>query len=266
MENRTVWIIVAVVVIGSLLCCCAVVVGAAVAGLLAAAPVAQEVGIGRVEERTEQVFMVGASPSLEIDSFAGDITVRGGTDEEIRAVVTKRAGNSGQMERITVDVTELQDGLRIEASAPGGVGGYRAADFEVFVPPTAQLSLTTGAGNVNVTDVTGRIRGHTGAGNLQVTGARAEIELDTGAGEVDYTGEPEGACLFRTGAGGVTLRLPADLDAEVDLHTGIGSINLGGFDVDGQISSTDVDGVIGTGENVTLEAHTGAGSISLVAR
>lgn len=266
MENRTILIIVAVVVLMALLCCCAILGGAGIAALFTAVPSVSEGGIGRVEERMEQTFNVGDAPVVEVDGFAGNITVEAGESGSMRVVVTKRASSSEQLDAIGVDVAETEEGVVIRTSSPGGVTGYRTVDIEVTVPPDAHLSLSTDAGNVNVENVQGPVKAHSGAGNVRAYDARGPISLDTGAGAVEYHGDPRGECAFQTGAGSVMLHLPGDLNARVHLRTGIGSINLGSFDVDGQTGGTEVDGVIGSGEDATIEATTGAGSIRLAER
>lgn len=264
--NRTVWIVVAVVM-GVLLCCCVAVVGAALAGLLTAVPLSREIEFGgRVQERTEQVFTVEQAPVLEVDNFAGNVVVRSGGSGEMRVVITKKARNSSALDRISLDLNEDDDGVRIRTSKPGFVGDTMSVDLEIVVPADARLDLSTDAGNVEVDDVEGEITAHSGAGNVRVQDAGGPVALDTGAGNVDYKGKPRGECTFETGAGNITLHLPGDADIELQLNTGIGNINVGGFDVAGEVSRTEIDGVIGTGQQATIEARTGAGNIRLVRR
>jgi hypothetical protein len=265
-RNRTIWIVIAVVVLLLILCCCVVVVGGAVVGGLSAIPFSREGGFARVEETTEQTFTVGEMPTLEVDNFAGNITIRSGESGQMRATVTKRANNTNRLEQIEVDLIEQDDGLRIETSQPRPMPGYMAVDIEILVPDDTQVDVSDGAGNVRINGVRGGIRAFSGAGNVRVEGATGPVSLETGAGQIDYEGEPEGDCTFQNGAGSITLRLPSDVNANVELTTGVGNIDLGGFDVDGQVSRTEVDGVIGTGEDATIDAHAGAGSITLVQR
>jgi len=157
MGNRTVWIVLAVVAAAVLLCCCVLVVGIAVYGLAATSSGVREVTVGRVQERTEQRFAVDDAPVVEVVTFAGDVTLRAGSGGEVDVVVTKKAGGSTQLDRISVTVSETQDGVRIEATAPRSAGGYRSVDVDVTVPSDAQLALETGAGNIGVVDVAGSI-------------------------------------------------------------------------------------------------------------
>ncbi len=62
------------------------------------------------------------------------------------------------------------------------------------------------------------------------------------------------------------MRLPDDANVEVELTTGVGNIDLGDFDIDGETSRTEVDGRIGSGEEATIEAHAGAGNVTLIRR
>jgi len=267
-NNRNLWIIIGIVVV--LLCCCVLAVGAIVAAAGASFfttfPVVQKGGIGQVTEQTEQVYNVGQAPMLEIDNFAGNVVVRSGESGRIRVLVTKKAATSNNLGRIDVDLSQQDNGLRIRTSPPDRLAANMAVDIEVIVPDNARLQLDTGAGNVEVDGVVGEISAHSGAGNVRVRGAAASVRLDTGAGEVNYEGQPRGTCTFRTGAGNITLQLPSGVNAEVELNTGIGNISLGGFDVQGDTSGTDVQGTIGTGEQATIVADAGVGNITLTPR
>ena len=96
-----------------------------------------------------------------------------------------------------------------------------------------------------------------------MTGAGGPANLDTGTGSINYQGDPQGECDFHTGAGSITLRLPANLNAQVDLETGVGTINVQ-HEVSGKVTKRDVEGTIGTGGRTSIRAHTGTGSIDLI--
>jgi DUF4097 and DUF4098 domain-containing protein YvlB len=149
--------------------------------------------------------------------------------------------------------------LRGDVDAHTGSGSIEARSIE------GSLVVDTGSGRVTITDVTGDSKAHTGSGGIDVYGARGTGRFDTGSGSIEYEGSPVGECRFETGSGSITLRLPADLDARVDLHTGSGSIDVS-YPVDGQRSRSDVQGTIGSGDETTIYAHTGTGSIQLISR
>jgi hypothetical protein len=252
-KNRNMWIILAVIAV--VLCCCVVAVAAAGVGWFATQPFGWFTtkppgwtGLTSLQsERSEETFAAGDAPSLKIDSFASNVFVRTGGAGVIRVAATKRARSQDDLDRIEVEVSELDGGLVI--TTPAGT----------------RLDAHTGAGNVDLDGITGGIDAHTGAGNLDVSGATGTARLDTGAGNVGYQGTPQGDCRFETGAGNITLALPADPNVQVDLDTGTGDIDVD-FAVDGTATRRAVQGAIGSGAQGTIYAHSGAGNIDVIRR
>lgn len=267
-RNRNVWIIVVVALV--VLCCCAVVVGAAAIFLVADRSIEFDRGfdwdLGRETERVDETFEIGATPRLELDSFAGNVTVRVGESDTIRVVATKKARTRSNLERIDIEWSEREGELRIQASHSQRIASNMSVEFEITAPAGTRLNLDVGAGNIQVENVTGEIDAHTGAGEIETWGSTGRVSLDTGAGNITYQGRPQGDCTFETGAGNITLRLSAEADVEVDLGTGVGIIDVDDFDVVGQVSRGEVKGVIGSGAQGRIEAQTGAGNIDLVRR
>lgn len=269
-KNRNVWIIVAIVVV--LLCC-----------LLAALAVAAAAWLGwfgmrvseggitspgfqfdEVIESREMSFDVGASPTLVIDNFAGNVRIETGSDGVISAVASIRAAGAASVRDISVEPTQEGDTVSIRTRRPSGRIATVAVDLDLTVPEGTRIEVTSGAGDVTAEDVHGEIMVDTGAGNVTVTGNEGQVRLETGAGDIDYTGAPQGTSTFSTGAGNIQISLPADFSGAVDLDTGIGSVDVRGFDVEGSVSRTNARGTIGTGEGPAIEADTGAGDIDLV--
>jgi len=311
-RNRSVWIFVAVVL--ALMCCCFAVLTAGAAWFVSW-PSGWNIG-GSVEGgQVVRTFEVDSAPDLEVDTFAGSVTVRAGSAGEIRVVVTKHAPRSSDLERIEVEMVEQEGGLlvrartprrlnnawvKLEITAPAGtrvkahtgagsmgVSGFDGGakldtgsgsvtigdlkgNVEVHTGAgsvevrnvTGTLQVDTGSGRVTVEGVTGETSVHTGSGGIDVHNARGAGRYDTGSGSIDYQGSPEGECRFETGSGSISLRLPDGLNASVDLHTGSGSIDLA-YDVDGQVSREDVQGIIGSWDEAAIYAHTGSGAVQL---
>jgi hypothetical protein len=148
-----------------------------------------------------------------------------------------------------------------------------------------RLELRTGDGSIRATDVAGKLTFHTGDGSVTVDGAEGELDLETGDGGVSVAGKlstvrahtGDGSITFRaesgtvmeddwsidTGDGGVSLYLPGDFNANLDAHTGDGSINNElKVENDGEISKRTVRGRLGSGGRV-LKIRTGDGGIRL---
>jgi DUF4097 and DUF4098 domain-containing protein YvlB len=128
-----------------------------------------------------------------------------------------------------------------------GDGSIRASDV------SGELTLDTGDGSITVEGAEGRLSVDTGDGSVNVAGRLGSLKLHTGDGSVVYRGEPGSAMTepweITTGDGGVTLYLPADFGAELDAHTGDGTIR----------NDLNVDNAGGEKERRTLRGRLGAG-------
>jgi hypothetical protein len=262
-KNRNVWIIVVVILV---VACCALAIMVAMAGWFVARSIdLQDLGSfdvgGMYRERVEERFEVGDEPTLDIENFAGSVTIQPGETGVIRVVAVKKANSRNRMDRVKVTMSERGDGVVIETrmSPPAS---NASVELEITAPADSRVQLQTGAGTVNVRGITGPIDVESGAGQVELRGARGPVAVDLGAGQIIYEGTPSGDCYFSTGAGEITLWLPADLDMEVDLSTGIGVVGVE-FRVDGQVKPREVKGVIGDGSQGWINAHTGAGAITL---
>jgi DUF4097 and DUF4098 domain-containing protein YvlB len=314
-RNRNILFIVIAAVI--VLCCCAL------AGVAAASRFVTVgfdwFGVGAwQQQRIEERLAVGASPRLEIDNFAGDVTVQAGGDGEIHVEAIKRGSPAMNLDRIQVEITEREGGVAIRTKKANAFTNA-SVSLKITAPADTRLDLHTGAGSADVRglsdyvkvdtgagsvtlidiggeidahsgagsidlrnaegtivldsgtgsltliDVRGEVDAHSDAGGIDMRGASGTVSLDTGTGGIDYEGQPYGDCRFKTGAGSITLRLPADLDMEVELDTGAGSIEVG-YAVEGRVTKREVEGTIGSGADGRLYAHTGTGSIDLIRR
>jgi hypothetical protein len=263
-----VWIIVVAVLLVA--CCCVLVAAAGAAVWLsdryaAFRPGPFDLG-GQYQERSEETFEVGDTPSLEIANFAGSVTIRSGEGGVVRVVATKRSSSRSRVERIELSMAERDGRVVIKVEEPFPLKLPISVYLEITAPATSRLDLELGAGTVDVQGISGPIDIQDGAGSVDVRGARGAARVDVGAGQIRYEGEPSGECRFETGAGEIILRLPADLNMQLDVSTGAGAVSVD-YDVDGQVSTTgDVEGVVGDGSEGSIYAHSGAGSISVEPR
>ena len=90
----------------------------------------------------------------------------------------------------------------------------------VQVPREYNVDFTTGAGNVSVGDLTGRVEGRTGAGNIVIGAVRGPIEISSGSGNIDVEGAV-GTVEANTGAGNVRVK---NVKGEANINTGAGNI------------------------------------------
>lgn len=151
---------------------------------------------------------------------------------------------------------------------------------------TGRLDLRTGDGSIRASEVAGELTLDTGDGSITVDGAEGSLSVDTGDGSVNVSGSlsvvklhtGDGSVVYRaapgstmkepweivTGDGSVSLYLPNDFGAELDAHTGDGTIrnDLNVEDAGEERARRTLRGRIGAGGKL-LRVRTGDGAIRL---
>jgi DUF4097 and DUF4098 domain-containing protein YvlB len=177
--------------------------------------------------------------------------------------------------------------IKVELHVPRDLElDVQTADGNVVAQNVAgRIHFNTGDGNVTATSVHGDIRLHTGDGRIEGTNFDGSLDADTGDGNLRISGRFDTLSLktgdgnieaqvgsgskvantwtVRSGDGHITMRVPADLNANVDAHTGDGSITLDiPITVAGSLSHSSVHGKLNAGGG-TLSISSGDGSIHL---
>jgi DUF4097 and DUF4098 domain-containing protein YvlB len=152
-------------------------------------------------------------------------------------------------------------------------------------PVSGNLRITTGDGNISANGLHGQVYLHSGDGRIDSAGMDGALQVDTGDGHITIDGRfdllqaqtgdgsidataANGSKVtdgwnLHSGDGRITLRVPSDLNAELDAHTGDGSIT---WDVPltftGSVNRSHVHGKINQGGG-PLKISSGDGSIHL---
>jgi hypothetical protein len=134
-----------------------------------------------------------------------------------------------------------------------------------------QMTVSTGDGSVTLDAASGTIDGDTGDGSVSVAGTLTAVKLHTGDGSITFRAEAgtkmSDDWSLSTGDGGVSIYLPQDFAAELDVHTSDGSIRnelaiAAEAPAGGEVSKHTIRTRLGAGGK-TLKIRTGDGSIRL---
>ena len=121
------------------------------------------------------------------------------------------------------------DAVRIESKIERGRRmNLRRSDqirirMTIRVPEEFNVEFKSGAGNMEIVDITGHISGHTGAGNIVLEGVSGIVELSSGAGNIEVDGDELERARINTGAGNVTL---SGVTGTVEANTGAGNMHV----------------------------------------
>jgi hypothetical protein len=235
-----------------------------------------------------KTYNLTGRPDLRIETSDANIRVTTWDRNTIEAkVITTRykIGENG----IHIDERQNGDSVEIEVRFPHhGLTidwGQRRVEVIIQMPHEGRVNLRTGDGNIeidglkgqmdlhsgdgseNLDSVDGKLRASTGDGNIRANGRFDEMDLKTGDGHVEVRaagGSSLGAgWRLETGDGNVTLEVPGELPADVDLHTSDGHIDLEmPVTTAGTIHENEVRGKLNGGGS-PLTIRTGDGSIHL---
>lgn len=236
-----------------------------------------------------KTYSISGTPDLRVETSDANIRVTTWDQKTIEAkVITSRykIGEGG----IRVEERQTGDTVEIEVRYPHhnfnfDWGSGHRVDIIIEMPREGKVNLRTGDGkievaglkgdmdlhsgdgSVNLNDVDGKLHASTGDGHIQANGRFDQLELKTGDGHVDVRAK-NGSSLatgwhLETGDGSVSLEVPGDLAADVDLHTSDGHIDLDmPITAEGRIRQNEIRGKLNGGGSL-LTIRTGDGSIHL---
>ena len=251
-----------------------------VLGLAAATPA--------LADEWSKTYNLSGRPDLRVETSDANIRVSTWDQNTIEAKVTTsryKIGEGG----IRVEEHQNGDTVEIEVRYPHHnfsiEWGQHRVDVDIRMPREGKVNLRTGDGKIDIggfkgdmdlhsgdgsetlDGVDGKLRASTGDGHITASGRFDLLELKTGDGHVEVRAAA-GSSLstgwrLETGDGNVTLEVPGELAADVDLHTSDGHIDLDmPVTTEGKIRENEVRGKLNGGGSL-LTIRTGDGSIHL---
>ena len=155
------------------------------------APPSTYQGRNRGPEQTEQFsrrIKVGRDGRVSVGNIAGDITVTGGSGDEVSIEAVKRTrGNRGELATVQINVDDRAGRVDVRTEHTGQ-NDHVSVDFTISVPASAAIELHSISGSLKVSNVQGAVRMETVSGNV-TTSASPHVEVAKSvSGDVDLTG------------------------------------------------------------------------------
>ncbi len=235
------------------------------------------IGIGgafrnSVTEPTRTFQVSGSPAALILNSDAGSVTVNSGNTGSIIVQATKYASFGGNVNNVQVNYSSPNGNtLNVTVQRSGSFNFFNSTsvDFIITVPTTTDLQITTNAGSINVSGVTGKMSLISNAGTIGATQASltGSSTFRTNAGSINFDGSigATGTYDFETNAGSIDMTLPGTASFHLNASTNAGSITIGFPAVSVQHSGagSTANGDVGNTPGAILTLRTNAGSITL---
>lgn len=227
---------------------------AAGAGILAAL----SIGSAPASDTVTKRFAVSGTPTVVLRGDAGNVHVVTGAggavvatlDREVRAI----SRDAARRDLENIRLTTSQDGntVTVELNVPSFTGFpdffNRRTNLTVTVPSAANVNANLGAGNLDITGISGTLATDVGAGNLRLTNltlaGTTTVTVSAGNLTADHV---TGTLAARVDFGNLTLR-------DVTLaDTSTLRVSAGNVDLSGTLPSGASLDIIDHAGNVTLE-------------
>lgn len=203
----------------------------------------------RITARESNSYQVSGSPRVRVETFDGAVTVHAWDKNEVSYTATKRAFDEKEMKGVTIQAQGGGSEVTLRAQFDksfahsyhehdGRVTSYSSnadVQFDVYVPRSATLFVSSGDGRLRVDGVSGELDLHTGDGTIDVTGSRGRLKAETGDGRIrveDFDGDAEArtgdgrisldgnfrSLSARTGDGTISLSMPEGSNATIETN------------------------------------------------
>ncbi|NOT08052.1 MAG: DUF4097 family beta strand repeat protein [Gemmatimonadales bacterium] len=190
---------------------------------------------------------------FHLSNIIGDVQVTGGNGRTVEVTAVKRAGRYGEVEDVTVEMVELDDGVAICVRYPGqGTGSRRSREgrpsknpcswdgwnnrserndtevtFTVRVPAGLRLHIGTVSGSVHGEHLVGDLELTSVSGDVSLSdGTGPAIALETVSGDVDLREVRSAEVTGHTVSGEVLFQGPVQDKGSYEFYTTSGNIRL----------------------------------------
>lgn len=194
----------------------------------------------------QKSYSLPAGSNISIKNVSGNVKVKGYDGEQFIVKGYKEGRDLDQ-----VEVEDLSDGSRLDLRVryAANCNCNASIRFEVLAPRsinynyekissvsgdveisdiTGNITAKTASGDINVSRANGRVSAGSASGNVEVSDISGTVSASTASGNVEARiNRLEGSenLRFSSASGNVNVRMPANLDATVEMSTATGSLS-----------------------------------------
>lgn len=289
-NNRTLWIVIGAVAVLLILCCCLAVAAWGVIrnnvnnlglnfnldnpsltnpGGVTGATTSQDFDASKPVDGTPNVTINLAFADVRIETgAAGEVAVRG------QMIVSDNANAPSLLQSLQPQISVAGDRVTISNNSDDSLNSgvtRRQLEVTIVVPSGSSLTVKMGAGRLVVNETQGDLSINIGAADVELRNVEVERMLDvqTGAGRIIYEGAvaPHAAYSFKTGAGAITLNLPANSSFHLNASSNVGNVacdfELSGDSGGRNLVGKTIQGDVGPNPTTTLDLQSSVGNVEI---
>ncbi|AWX58887.1 hypothetical protein AB432_029260 [Brevibacillus brevis] len=211
----------------------------------------------KIEEEKRQLELPAESiEALNIATDSGDLIVKG--DEKATAIHVEADIKTKNVKPEEIIITLEQDGntatLRSEVNTDIGLN-YVDMTLTVIVPAQMPIALTDGSGDIDMTNLTGKLTIEDDSGDIQLTNTNGEVEIRDQSGDIKIK-DASALKLIEDDSGDIVME---NTGGNVAIHDQSGDMYIKKHKGDITISDQSGNIVIDTVEGNVLIENDGGG-------
>jgi len=184
------------------------------------------------EKSFDRTLGVNGPVTLQVSTGSGYVHVSPGSDNQVHIVGHVKSSNSlfggssdDAVAKVAANPPIDQAGniIRVGAHQSGDFMHHVSIDYEITTPANTMLSAESGSGDLQLSNLSGTVKGNTGSGDIRADKLGASSRLETGSGTIEAN-NLMGSTSLQTGSGDIRAQLGAAGD--VVAVTGSGSIKV----------------------------------------
>ncbi|PYG88755.1 hypothetical protein LY28_01110 [Ruminiclostridium sufflavum DSM 19573] len=219
---------------------------------------------------------------VAVSASSGNIKIKRSDTSQLKIEANKRVKGASRKDKDAVlknmDITVERNGKTIEIVVKTKnrsdfwdwlKDNYKAfqvsIDFEILLPDGINtIEVDTGAGNIDINDISAELLISSGAGNIDIRNVNAsgQSELEVGAGNISFDGNVNDIKSFEasSGAGNIDFKVPGSTRMSLEANTGVGILS-GAFIKENSDDKFSFDEDI-NGGGPKVELSSGVGNVS----
>jgi hypothetical protein len=233
-----------------------------------------------------KTFTVNPNGTLYIHNDFSNIRIESWEKDEVMVTVRKE-GDEGKFRNYNVTFSSSNDRVEVYGRSDRDLfnWGNFSVSFTIKIPKDYNIDCDNSAGDINITNTTGKAKVNSSAGNITLAGITGDINIDNSAGninlssidgkikasesagniEVEAINENKGIEI-ETSAGNIHLNIIQTMKADLDVSASLGSVDLHADNqFSGEIDGNDIKGKLNGGGN-KIKLRTSIGNINISTR
>ena len=200
--------------------------------------------LAKTEEKIEQVYSLNRDGKVYLENVSGNIVIKSWGKNEVKILARKVAKNEESLDKVTVDINQTDDNIRIITKYEKTWGFLQSVDasvdYDLFIPDRAHLRVKSVSGGIEALNIGGPVDVETVSGKIDIVKAGTGVKCRSISGSL-YLQDITGDTSLKSTSGKITVE---GVKGSVEANSVSGSVNINGVSTAEEIDVESISGSI----------------------